>query len=321
MIRCLLLLFALALTGSRCAPRVHEAGEALAARSADPRATSVRFGPLALLSVRQLRHGDRRFGGISGLWIDGNGKRLLAVSDRGHWLSARLELDRHGMLRALKDWRISPLLTPEGRPVSGAGADAEALTRDRGGSWLVAFEHDHRILRYPAGEPLRGKPETLPVSSVLRACPANAGVEALAALPGGRLLALSEGLFTRGGEAVRGWVIEGRRVTPIDYAVSRLFFPTDAAVLPTGDVLVLERRFLGINLAARLRVLPAEQLEPGNKLLRPRLVAQLDHPLPLDNLEGLATLEHPEGLIVFIVSDDNFSSLQRTLLYQFRYLP
>src|SRR5690606_28950199 len=118
-----------------------------------------------------------------------------------------------------------------------------------------------------------------------------------------------------------GWLLDGRRAGPVEYVTDGAFVPVDMDLLPDGSLLVLERRFslLG-GLGAQLRLVPAAQLgEPG---WRPLPVARLEPPLTVDNFEGLAVAGRgDEPPLVYIVSDDNFSPLQRTLLLQFRLLP
>ncbi len=72
------------------------------------------FGALTFMAAYQLESKDERFGGLSGLTFGADGK-LYAVSDRGHWLSARLVNRPDGTLRDLADWRIAPILTPARR--------------------------------------------------------------------------------------------------------------------------------------------------------------------------------------------------------------
>ena len=48
-------------------------------------------------------------------------------------------------------------------------------------------------------------------------------------------------------------------------------------------------------------------------------LAQLVPPFTVDNFEGLAVFPDKRGgTIIYILSDDNFNPLQRTLLLQFR---
>src|SRR5690606_2935132 len=97
-----------------------------------------------------------------------------------------------------------------------------------------------------------------------------------------------------------------------------LFRPSDATILPEGDVLVLERRFTWIGgLASRLVRIPAADVTPG-AVLRGAEVARIEPPLTVENYEGIATRRAADGTdLVYLVSDDNFNPLQRTLLMMF----
>jgi hypothetical protein len=74
---------------------------------------------------------------------------------------------------------------------------------------------------------------------------------------------------------------------------------------------------LGAN--ARIVLLRAADIRPG-AALRGTELARLSPPLTVDNMEGLSVREAPDGkgVLLYVISDDNFSALQRTLLLQFR---
>ena len=119
----------------------------------------VRAGALLYRGGLAIRSTYRRFGGLSGLFVSPDGKRLTAISDRGSWFSAGILYDETGRLAGLADGRTGALLSPEGARLRGRAVDAEALTFLSDGSALVAFERRHRIYRYPAGpHPLAGRP-------------------------------------------------------------------------------------------------------------------------------------------------------------------
>jgi hypothetical protein len=247
------------------------------------------FGALTLLSAFQLASKDKRFGGLSGLSVGPDG-RLYAVSDHGFWLSASMLLDPDGALKDLVDWRIAPILTTTKLPVRGSLRDAEALAQARDGSFLVAFEGLHRIWRYsPPPRTFESTPVSVQIPSAVAQAPSNGGIEALATLADGRLLIIAE---------------EGFRVT-------------DCAALNNGDVLVLERRYVPFGiLSARLTRVKAGSLRPGAKLAGKELL-KLEQPLAVENFEGIAVQQTSNGTMIFIVSDDNYSSFQQTLLLQF----
>lgn len=276
------------------------------------------FGRLEFLNGFQLRSKDRRFGGLSGLTI-GADRRLYAVSDAGYWVSARMVADSESKLLDLTDWLIQPLLSTTGAPVTDSLHDAEALARAPDGSFLVAFEKVHRIWRYPP-PPLNyySLPAPVPIPPLVAQSPSNGGLEGIAVFADGRLLALTEEFQNPDG-SFKGWLIDGQEFFELSYLPSPEFHVTDCAALSNGNVIVLERRYapFGI-LSARLKLVRAENVQPGAKLLGEELL-NLESPLNVDNFEGVAVQEDlNNGTIIYIVSDDNYNPFQRTLLLQFR---
>ncbi len=274
-------------------------------------------GRLHFLGGLDLRSDEAAFGGLSGLSATADG-RLTAVTDRGHWFTARIVRDRNGRLVDLVDAALGPLLDTKGRPAAGEWRDAEALERLPGGDWLVSFEGRHRVWRYAAETGgLQGRPAPFPTPKGIAAAPPNGGLEALTPLPDGRILMLAESLNRTGGSRA-GWLV-GQEIEPLGYRTARDFKPTDAALLPNGDVLVLSRYFklLG-GFKARLERIPASAIG-GGAVLKGELLARFAPPLTVDNYEGLAVTRDVDGAtLVYILSDDNFNFLQRTLLLLFR---
>ncbi len=66
-------------------------------------ATRQTLGPLTYLGGLRLRSSSRIFGGLSGLEISEDGRRLLAISDRGFWFSADLVFGADGRLSGLSN--------------------------------------------------------------------------------------------------------------------------------------------------------------------------------------------------------------------------
>lgn len=93
---------------------------------------------------------------------------------------------------------------------------------------------------------------------------------------------------------------------------------SDAVLLADGEVLILERKFswfTGIDI--RIRSLQLKGIAPGALVDGPELFrADLGH--EVDNMEGIDAHVTGDGeTVLTMVSDDNFSLLQRTLLLQF----
>ena len=274
------------------------------------------FGALQLVAAVHLKSTDRRFGGLSGISL-GSDDRFYAVSDRGFWLSARIAFAANGALPQLADWKISPMLTPNKTPVSGKMRDAEAITQLKDGFFLVGFEGAHRIWRYAAPPDTLGSiPIVEQIPATIARAPVNGGIEALAELPDGRLLLLTED-FRNSDGTVKGWLKENGNWTAVSYLPADGFRVTDCAALSNGDILVLERRFaLLAILSTRLTLVVRDRITPGAKLTAQELL-RLEQPLAVENFEGLAVRQSAQGTMIFLISDDNYSTFQQTLLLQF----
>jgi hypothetical protein len=196
---------------------------------------------------------------------------------------------------------------------------------------LVSFERKHRVWCYGQEHDLLASPRPVAVPAAVEGLPHNAGIEALVSLGDGRLLLLAEGSSSCPG-AGRAWI--GRdgawneATFPLHCAVDapeRPFNPTDGVALPSGDVIVVERRYPP--LGARLRRIAREDLDRGD--LAGAEIALLRPPLTLDNFEGLDAWRAPDGTTrLVLLSDDNgcrkdgrvVSTSQRTLLLEFTLL-
>ncbi len=282
----------------------------------DPSRTSI--GALAWRGTLELASDHPHFGGLSGLLLEPDGAGLLAVSDDGHWVSARIRLDDRGFLIGLEDAEIDVLHDPDNRPVTGKRAgDAEALTRLGDGTSLVAFEQEHRIWRYPAGPGGLGQAaQAFPPPPGVDRLKGNNGLEALTKLPDDRLLALTEDDGDT--PTIPGFLWQDGQWSDIALVRRRPYLPTGATVLPSGDVLLLERRFslLG-GLGITIRRIPLAEIRPG-ATLDGEILAELSPPMIYDNMEGIAAQPEPGGGVrIYVISDDNFNVAQRTLLMSF----
>ena len=255
---------------------------------------------------------------LSGIHLD---DALVAtmVDDRGRWAQARIDL-REGIAHRLVPLAAGPLRDGAGRPLPpGRAADAEAIARLRDGTWLVAFERWHRIRAYRR---LDGPGAYVQAPPGLDRAPTNGGLEALTLLADGRLLAITEELPPPGAPALRqAWVGRPGGWVPLAWQPAPGFVPVDAAGLPDGGALVLERRFTVLTgFAARLVRVPASAIAAARdgSVLTGAGILRLDgDPLPAENWEGVAVARHDGRLMVALVADDNGSLLQRSLMLLF----
>ena len=267
---------------------------------------------------------SRNFGGWSDLYVSPDGSSLSSISDEGSWLTATIDYDAKGDLIGLSGGRIGSLRGLDGKPLADKPmADAESMARLPDGSWLVGFERFHRFWRYATFDatpvPFEGPVE-------LARQPPNGGVEALAALTDGRIVAISEELLDKAG-SLMGWIgtpgADGRTVwTTFSYTKTQSFKPTALAQLPDGSLATLERHFDGVYVYIRVMRFALAQLQPGATVAPEELARLSSSSYMVDNMEGLAATTGPRGeTLLWLISDDNFNPLQRNILQLFELAP
>jgi hypothetical protein len=279
------------------------------------------FGALEFRGGLQLTSPAKEFGGISALRLATDGNRFLAVTDKARWLRGRI-VYREGKPDGLEDVEMAPVLGPDGRPITARGwYDTEAIAED-GGTVYLGLERVHQIMRFDYGKDglsARGQPIAVPPA--VKRLPSNKGIEGLVFVPkgmplGGSLLAFSERGLDDAGNLL-AFIIGGP--SPGNFTVRRAgdFDISDATLLPPGDLLVLERRFSFLSgVAIRIRRIPLAGVRPGALVDGPALL-EADMGYQIDNMEGLAIHRTGGQTVLTLISDDNFSPIQRTVLLQF----
>ena len=288
---------------------------------------SNKFGKLEFRGGLVLSSASPSFGGWSGIAIDADGRRFIAVSDEGSWLSGELTYRGQAPI-GVANARIGPFRALKGRHIDKKkDLDAEAISLFEGsllrGVVLVGFERNHRIGLFPVADGVLAPPvRYLKLPQDARQMKSNKGFEAVAALKGGpfkgSVIAFSE-RFPGDIAHHAGWIWikdQAQRVSLVDHGDFEI---TDATSLSDGTLLVLERRFRwteGVKM--RLRRIPAEEVKPG-ATLDGEILIEADLGSEIDNMEGLAAHVSASGeTVLTLVSDNNFNSfLQRNLLLQF----
>ena len=107
----------------------------------------VRFGSLEYRSGLILTSRFRGFGGLSGLRLDAKGERFIALSDKGSWFTGRIVYKGREMT-GLDDVEASPMLGPDGKPITARGwFDSESIALD-GSMVYVGLERINQLLRF-----------------------------------------------------------------------------------------------------------------------------------------------------------------------------
>lgn len=285
---------------------------------------ATKVGHLRYMGGLLITSTDRRFGGLSGLVVSADGKRLVAISDHAFWLSARLSYMAGG-LSGLTDAVLAPMLDALGKPLRPPNADAESLASlggfplDAGGMVDVGFETRDRVERFALGRDgflARAVPVSMP--EALQHAVANKGLEGLVKLPDGRLLAITEHSLDAHGNMI-GWIVAPsgesqslslKRDAPFDLS--------DMALGADGALYTLERRYTKVaGPGFRIRRIKADTLQAG-AILDGEVIADLDLDYSIDNMEALYVRRSETGKQLFyVLSDDNYSAAQRTLLLMF----
>jgi len=272
------------------------------------------LGPFRLMGAWHMTLGSYKFGGYSAL-VALPDKRLLAVADNGRFLT---------------------FMPPGGRPYTPVlgtlltdkrndkrMVDTESATRDpsTGTIWL-GLEYLNAIVRIGPHWQETGRVRPKAMAD----WPPNSGPESLLRLSDGRFITLSEGaqewiyprrhdgvLFAGDPVAAQG---KGQRFT---FDGPAAFDPVDMAQLPDGRVLILMRTLiwpLPEKFAGRIAIGDPAQIREGGTW-KVTEVARIASGLPIDNFEGMAVVPRADGMVtVWLISDDNQTRLQRTLLWK-----
>jgi hypothetical protein len=291
--------------------------------SFDPRDRShVRFGCLQYRSGLVLTSSFPGFGGLSGIRLDASGERFIALSDQGSWFTGRIRYS-DGLMTGLDEVEAAPMLGPDGRPITARGwYDSESIALD-GPFVYVGLERVNQVLRFDFSKGFtRARGEVVPLPAAAKKLPNNKGLEALVFVPkglplAGTLIAISERGLDADGNLI-SFLVGGP--SPGQFSVRRTerFDISDAVLLGSGDLLVLERKFsLVSGVGIRIRRIPLAAIAPGALVDGPAIFTA-DLGEEIDNMEGIDAHVTDEGdTVLTMVSDDNFSIIQRTLLLQF----
>ncbi|MDV3459003.1 esterase-like activity of phytase family protein [Sphingomonas sp. HF-S4] len=278
----------------------------------DPART--RLGALTYLGGVKLTSRDPAFGGFSSMRVVGDEFTLL--SDGGNVVRFRMGADFRPF-----NIRFSDLSGP-GTGLIKRHRDSESLTWDpaSGRTW-VGFENRNAIWRYDAD---LAQPQRIAHPAAMADWPIAGGPEAMVRLRDGAFLVFGETARPKGRPNARivlrfaGDPTEkGRPPERLAYVPPANYDPTDAAELPDGRLLVLNRRLsLSGLFTAKLELVDLRVL--AGSVVRGRELASFERPVQHDNFEALAVTREGADTIVWIAADDNGEFWEDSLLLKFR---
>jgi hypothetical protein len=306
----------------------------------DPGKTA--FGKLEFRGGLLLTSDVKDFGGWSALALDPDGRRLLAISDTGVWMTGELTY-AGSKPTGIRNAKLGPLLGLNGQPPkSERDRDSEGVTVIDGslarGTVLISFERNHRIARFPVSDQGVGRPtELLALPPETKRQSSNKSLESVCTIAGGQnkgaIVTLSERFPNKDGSHT-GWMYPGTVSGGINAATTATGWTTlsirnigeydltDCVGLPDGSLLVLERRFRWSSwfegVKSRLRRFKADEIRAG-RMMEGEVLLDADLSQEIDNLEGMAVHKSAKGeTVITLISDNNFNTLlQKTLLLQF----
>ena len=244
---------------------------------------------------------DNWFGGFSAIEVADDGEAFVALSDRTVLVRGRFVRDAAGRIADVVIESHERLRDAEGKPLRGRRADSEGLALAPDGRLFISFEGLARVrVEGEGGAP----PRLLPRDPAFDSFGENKALEALALAPDGAVLVIPEDVADGGDFPV--WRLDGDGAWRVAFSVPRggAFLPVGADVGPDGLLYVLERAVEGLGFKSRVRVFGLDG-SGGATVFESRTGAH-------DNLEGLSVRAGRDGIVMTMISDDNFRFFQRT---------
>jgi hypothetical protein len=272
-----------------------------------------RVGELIFLNAWELRSNNEDFGGFSALAALSDG-RFVGVSDAGTLIGFGLNSDD----RTDRPF-IAPLPDSQGPAKNFQDRDSEGVAYDPdSGQFWVSYEAKHAIRRFSSSF---ARSTGIVRPREMQAWPSNNGAEGIIRLTDGRFIVIGESLQNKTHQALlfSGDPVEsGTDIARFTYRPPPGYRVTDGAQLPDGRLLILNRRVgLPDGFAAKLALVDPSAIRE-DQTASGRVIATLAAPLLIDNMEGIAVTKTGDSTIIWLISDNNFSIFQRTLLMKFR---
>ncbi|SMX46686.1 esterase-like activity of phytase family protein [Actibacterium lipolyticum] len=250
------------------------------------------------------------FGGFSGLELSKDGRTFTAISDRGAFMTGQFAR-ANGAITGIENLTLTPIKDINGGALPEDITDPEGLAIRSDGRIFISFEGYHRVWTY---RDTASEGAWLPRHADFMAMQNNSSLEALAISPDGTLFTLPE----RSGHKARPFPVyryrHGTWTQPFTIPRRGDFLPVGADIGPDDRFYLLERDFHGVfGFSTRIRRFTIGPRGFANE--QELLVTEVGQH---DNLEGISVWRDEAGLVMTLLSDDNFHWAQHTEFVEYR---
>ncbi len=281
------------------------------------------FGELEFLGGAELTSKNEDFGGLSGIEFRTDQNKFIIITDKARFITGKI-IREDSKISEIKNATLTRTRNSKGKIITGAeDKDSEAITITQDGQIILGYERNDRIAVFNEKKKklIQDKrSEKIDLNSY--DFPNNKGIEAVA------LSNVSKTLFVFAEHALnkegnhRGFIVKNNAITEIAIEVPNGYSITDAALLPNDELIILERYysfFTGPSM--RIRRFPKTSDILPEAVLKGKTIFEANSQYEIDNMEGMAITQMADGSNrLTLVSDDNFSKNQRTLLLEFKLL-
>lgn len=261
---------------------------------------------------------------LSGIAWDNDEELLYAVSDEGYFYHLKVSL-KNNQLDGLKVVYAVKLSDSNGNPLKGKYRDSEGLStlntnngKKGDTQLLISFENKPRIEKFsPKGRMISQIKLPKKIRKKNKFSSKNKALESVTYHPKYGVITAAEYPIKNRDKNIQTLFSSNGKEWNFERSKAPNSAITGLEVLPNGDVIVLERAYLNpiTPVVINLRRLQLDQCRK-NKVCKTEAIARFDaaDDWSVDNFEGLA---HYKANQYFMISDDNNSVFQKTILVLF----
>ena len=203
----------------------------------------------------------------------------------------------------------------------GHYADSEGLSFGQTeNDILISFERAHRVVNYQLNETQLLPKKNYPALEIKK-LPYNESYESVRMLENGDILAVPEYYIPAKQKNMMFYLYAPKTdiLKTFFLVPSDGHYITDVNILNNGDFITLERSFsILTGISIQMRHIKRADLF-GKNPADGEVIFRMASGEGVDNLEGMAVIHSDNGNYLYVISDDNFTSLQDTIIFSMFY--